>query len=222
MKRFISVGLGTFGSYVAATLADLGHEVIAIDVDEQRIDTVGPRVTRAVVGDGRDKEILRQIGAENADVAVVSTGDDMSASILAVMALQDLNVGEIYVKVISQDHARIMRKMGVNETVLPERDTAVDLGTRIARGGALRKYIHLGEEFSLQEMNVPQEWIGKTLRKLDLHRQYRVTIIARHDIKNDEIDSPPDPDTPLEKTDTLLVAGRDDKLQQVASVAYAS
>ncbi len=179
---------------------------------------VGPHVTHAVVGDARDRETLERIGAADADVGVGSTGDDMSASILAVMALQDLGVPRIYVKVISEDHARIMRKMGVTETVLPERDTAIDLGTRIARGGSLRKYIHLGEAFSIQEMNVPPSWIGRTLRELDLHRQYRVTIIARHDIETDAIDSPPDPDTPLGETDTLLVAGRDDSLRRVASV----
>lgn len=218
MIRFISVGLGTFGSHVAMTLAEKGHEVIAIDIDENRIDELGRHVTRAVVGDARDKNTLEQIGAEDADAAVVSTGDDMSASILAVMALQDLGVREIYVKVISEAHARIMSKMNVTETVLPERDTAVDLATRIVRGGTVHKYIHLGEEFSIQEMDTPTSWTGKTLRELDLHRRFQVSIIARHDTITDEINSPPDPDTPLQSTDALLVAGRDDNLRRVAEL----
>lgn len=218
MKRFISVGLGTFGAHVARTLGEKGHEVVAIDIDEARVDALGPHVARAAVGDGCDKETLQQIGAEKADAAIVSTGDDMSASILAVMALQDLGVEEVYVKVISEDHARIMRKMGVTETVLPERDTALDLATRIARGEAVHKYIHLGEEFSIQEMDTPESWAGKTLRELDLHRRFHVSVIARHDTLTDAIASPPDPDTPIEKTDTLLVAGRDDNLRRVTEI----
>lgn len=218
MQRFISVGLGTFGSYVAATLSDKGHEVIAIDIDERRIDSLSSRVTIAVVGDARDKETLDQIGAGDADVAVVSTGEDISASILSVLALQDLGVAHIHVKVISKDHARIMRKMGVTETVLPERDTAIDLATRLARGGELRKYIHLGEEFSIQEMNVPDSWVGQSLRDLDLQRRFHITIIARHDTQSDDIESPPNPDVALGETDTLLVAGRDDSLQRVLKV----
>lgn len=218
MQRFISVGLGTFGSYVAQTLHEKGHEVIAIDIEEQRVDSLGQHVTRAVVGDGREKETLEQIGASEADVAVVSTGDDMSACILAVLALQDLGVETIYVKVLSEDHARVMHRLGVTETVLPERDTAQDLAIQLARGGEVRKYVHLGHEFSIQEMNVPDSWTGQTLRALDLHRTHKVTIIARHDTMADVIDSPPDPDVPLESNDTLVVAGRDDKLQRLLQV----
>jgi len=218
MKRFIIVGLGNFGASIAEALFEKGHEVVAIDIDEDRVDEVGPRVTRAVAGDARERDMLEHIGAEDANMGVVSTGDDMSASILAVLGLQDLGVEEIYVKVISHEHARIMHKLGATETVLPERDSARDLATRIARGGDVRKYIHLGHEFSIQEMNVPDSWTGHTLRDLDLHRKYKISVIARHDIATDAIDSPPDPDTPLKDTDTLLVAGRDDNLRRVTQI----
>jgi trk system potassium uptake protein TrkA len=218
MKRFISVGLGTFGAHVARTLNEKGHEVIAIDIDETRVDDLGPQVTSAVVGDARDKDTLEQIGAGEADVGVISTGDDMTASILAAMALQDLGVEVIYVKVISEDHARIMEKLGVRQTVLPERDTAQDLAIQLARGGEVRKYVHLGHEFSIQEMAVPEDWIGQTLRTLDLHRTHRITVIARHDTLSDTLTSPPEPDTELKQTDTLLVAGRDDNLRRVAEM----
>lgn len=218
MKRFISVGLGTFGAHVARTLNEKGHEVIAIDIDETRVDDLGPQVTSAVVGDARDKDTLEQIGAGEADAGVISTGDDMTASILAAMALQDLGVEVIYVKVISEDHARIMEKLGVRQTVLPERDTAQDLAIQLARGGEVRKYVHLGHEFSIQEMAVPEDWIGQTLRTLDLHRTHRITVIARHDTLSDTLTSPPEPDTELKQTDTLLVAGRDDNLRRVAEM----
>lgn len=218
MKRFIVVGLGTFGSSVAQALFEKGHEVVAIDIDETRVDKVGPDVTRAVVGDAREPETLERIGAGDADAGVVSTGEDMSASILAVLGLQDLGVEEIHVKVISDPHVRIMDKLGTTGTVLPERDSARNLATRIARGRDVRKYVHLGEEFSIQEMDVPESWQGQTLRELDLHRKFKISVIARHETLGDVIDSPPDPDTQLKSTDTLLVAGRDDNLRRVADV----
>lgn len=218
MQRFVLVGLGTFGADVATTLSEKGHEVVAIDIDEARVDQIGPQVTSAVVGDGRDRDTLEQIGAADADVGVVSTGDDMSACILSVLALQDLGVETIYVKVISRDHARVMNNLSVTETVHPEHDTAQNLATQLARGSEVRKYVHLGHEFSIQEMTVPESWRGQTLRELDLHRTHRVSIIARYDTGTDELDSPPDADTPLATADTLIVAGRDDNLERVLEV----
>jgi len=218
MKRFIVVGLGKFGASVAQALFEKGHEVIAIDTDEARVDKMGPEVTRAVVGDARDHEVLERIGAGDADAAVVSTGEDMSASILAVLGLKDLGIEEIHVKAISEPHVRIMEKLGTTGTVLPERDSARDLATRIARGRDVRKYVHLGEEFSIQEMDVPDSWQGKTLRELDLQREFKISVIARHETLSDAIDAPPDPNTELKRTDTLLVAGRDDNLRRVADV----
>ena len=218
MKRFVVVGLGTFGSNVAHALFEKGHEVVAIDVDERQVDKAGPDVSRAVVGDARERDTLERLGAKDADAGVVSTGEDMSASILAVLNLQDLGVEEIYVKVLSEPHARIMDKLGVVGTVLPERDSARDLATRIARGRDVRKYVHLGEEFSIQEMDVPGSWQGERLRDLDLHRKYKISVIARHETVDDVIDSPPDPDTALKPSDTLLVAGRDDNLRRVADI----
>jgi trk system potassium uptake protein TrkA len=111
-----------------------------------------------------------------------------------------------------------MDKLGVVGTVLPERDSARDLATRIARGRDVRKYVHLGEEFSIQEMDVPGSWQGERLRDLDLHRKYKISVIARHETMDDVIDSPPDPETALKSTDTLLVAGRDDNLRRVADI----
>jgi trk system potassium uptake protein TrkA len=218
MKRFVIVGLGKFGSSVAQTLFEKGHEVVALDIDEARVDAMGPNVTRAVVGDARELEMLERVGAGNADAGVVSTGEDMSASILATLGLQDIGVEEIHVKVISDPHIRIMEKLGVHGTILPERDSARNLATRIARGRDVRKYVHLGEEFSIQEMDVPESWQGHTLRELDLHRKFRISVIARHETMSDTLDSPPDPDTELKATDTLLVAGRDEKLRRVAEI----
>lgn len=216
-KRFIVVGLGNFGSSVAESLFTMGHDVIAIDAHERAVDRIARRVTRAVLGDGRTIETLEKIGARGSDAGVVSTGDDITASILATLALHDLGVREVYVKVISFDHARVLEKMGVTETIFPERESGLRLATRIVSPGILN-YVRLGSGFSIQEMSVPNSWISRSLRELELPRRYRVSVIALHDVLRDEMIAVPDPDAPLKPSDTLLVAGRDADLELAAAV----
>lgn len=215
MKRFVIIGLGNFGSAVAAALHDAGHDVTTVDVNEEAVDRMARLVTRAAVGDGRNIDVLRRIGAEGADAGVVSTGDDITASILGCLALRDLGVNQIYVKVISPDHARVMEKMGVTETIFPERESGLRLATRLASTGILN-YIRVGPSFGIQELAVPGSWIGQSLRQLELPRTYKVSIIAVHDVLRDELVPLPDPDAPLKDSDTLLMLGRDADLARIA------
>jgi trk system potassium uptake protein TrkA len=215
MKRFVVIGLGNFGSSVAEALHAKGHEVIAIDPSEIAVDRIAPFVSRAAVGDGRSIQVLEKIGAKGADAGVVSTGDDITASILATMVLHDLKVRDVYVKVISRDHARVMERIGVTETVFPERESALSLGIRMS-GSALLNYVQLGPGFSVQEMGVPQVWSGQTLRALELRRRYSISVVAVHDVLTDQIVANPDPDAPLKDSDAILVAGRDEDLARAA------
>lgn len=215
MKRYVVVGLGNFGSGVAESLHAQGYDVVAIDVDERAVDQIGPHVTRAAVGDGRDARVLERAGARDAEAAVVSTGDDITASILSSLALRDLGVKDVYVKVVSLDHARVMEKLGVTETVFPERESALRLGTRIAARGILN-YVRLGAGFGIQEMAVPEEWIGRSIRELDLRRRFGISVIAVHDVLTDQMIPVPDPDAPLKDSDTLLVSGTEDDLARLA------
>jgi trk system potassium uptake protein len=178
MKRIIVVGLGNFGSAVADALARKGHDVIAIDRNASSVDKISRRVTRAVVADGTDVSVLREIGGERADVAVIGTGHDITASILALLAMQDLKIPAVYMKVISETHARAAEKLGVTGTVFPERDTGRRLAESLSSQAVLN-YVPLGSGFSLQEMAVPDAWVGKSLRELDLRKRYKVSVGGR-------------------------------------------
>jgi trk system potassium uptake protein TrkA len=217
MKRFVIIGLGNFGSGVAEALHRAGHDVIALDTSEHAVDRIAQFVGRAAVGDGKDVRILERLGAGDADAAVVSTGDDITASVLTTLSLRDVGVREIYVKVISKDHARVMEKLGVTETIFPERESAIRLGHRIA-SQTLLNYIQLGGGFSIQEMAVPDAWVGQSLRQLEVPRRFRISVIAVHDVLTDEMAPVPDPDAPLKESDTLLIAGKDEHLARVAKV----
>lgn len=217
MKRFVVVGLGNFGSSVAEALYADGHDVTTIDTNEAAVDRIARRVTRAAVGDGTQVETLLQIGAKDADAGIVSTGDDISASILTTLALKDIDIPEIYVKVISLDHARVLDKLGVTETIFPERESGQRLATRIESRSILN-YVRLGPDFSIQEMAVPEDWIGQSLRKLMLPRRFRISVVAVHDMLHDQIIPVPDPDSPLKESDTLLISGHDKDLARAARV----
>jgi trk system potassium uptake protein TrkA len=215
VERFVIIGLGNFGSSVAEALYGQGHDVIALDVREERVDQVAHHVSRAAVGDGRQTETLENAGAEDADAAVVSTGDDLAASILATMALRDLEVADICVKVISSEHARVMRRLGVTETVFPERESALNLASRLS-DRAIINYVHMSGDLSIQEMVVPEAWQGRSLRDLALRAEHGLSVVAVHDVGNDDVTVPPDPDAPLAETDTLLLAGTNDSLDHIS------
>lgn len=217
MKRYIIIGLGNFGAAVAETLYGLGHEVVALDSDPDRVEGVADVVSHAVVGDGCDPRTLKRLGVEDADVAVVSTGSDVTASAMAALVLRDLGVPEVYVKVISPIHARLIEKIGVTETIFPERESGIRLGHRVSTGSLLN-FVTLAPGFSLQEMAVPADWEGRSLRELELPRKWGITVVGVRDVLHGEIHTLPDPDAPLLESDTLLIAGPDDRLAAAAAV----
>lgn len=221
MDRFVVVGLGNFGSSVTRTLYQHGHEVIAVDTDAAAVDDIAPHCSRAAHGDGREVAVLKELGADEADAAVVSTGDDLTASILATMALHDVGVENVYVKIISDNHARIMKQLGATEVVFPERESGFNLASRISEKGVVN-YVRMGHDLSVQELVVPEQWQGHTLRELSVRAEHHLSVVAIHDTTVDEIIVPPDPNDTLEHTDTLIVAGTDEAIKNVADMASAT
>lgn len=217
-KRFVVVGLGTFGSGVAETLYAEGHEVVAVDRNETAVDRAAAYASRAVVGDARVRDVLERAGARQADAAVVSTGEDLGASLLVVLALRDLGVKEIFAKALSADHARIFSRLGVTESVIPERESARNLAFRMVRSDSLLNYVELNEDLSLQEMTVPASWEGQTLRALELRARFGVSVVAVHDVLTDRMTPAPDPDAPLLDTQTLVITGTRANLARIATV----
>lgn len=213
MKRFLVIGLGNFGSTAAASLYSLGHEVIVVDRDPDVIDRAGDHSTYAVAGDGGDRAVLDEIDARSADAAIISIGENLAASILALLAVRDLGISEIYVKVVSTEHKRIALAVGATETVFPEREAAEGLASRLT-SGKLVHYVQYSDSFAIQEMAVPSGWCGKPLRELAVRERHDIQVVAVHDMLTDGI-AIPDPDRPLTMSDGLLVAGAPAALSKV-------
>lgn len=214
MNRYIVVGLGHFGSWAARALYAQGHEVIAVERRADLVDRYGAEVTRAVAGDATERALLEEIGAADADAAIVSTGGDLAATILATQALRDLGVEEIYVKVASREAARALERFDVRETIFPEREAADRLAHRIVSKTVL-EYVPLGEEHSLQEIIIPDAWLGKTLRELSLPQRHGVQVVAVYDVLTDTLDVVPDPDEPLKDSDVAIIAGSNRTLEEL-------
>ena len=212
MKRFIVIGLGHFGSWAAQSLYAQGHEVIAVERRGELVDRYADQVTRGVVGDGSDRELLEEIGADQADAAVISTGGDLATSILATIALRDLGVEDIYVKVTSREAARAVDAFGVRDTIFPEREVADRLAHHITSTTVL-DYVSLTEHHSIQEIAIPESWLGKTLKELSLPQEHGIQVVAIYHVLTDTMDVVPDPDEPLTESDVAIVAGRDENVR---------
>lgn len=217
MQRIVVVGLGNFGMAVAESLADKGVDVIAVDRRQELVDRIAQRAARAVVGDGTNADVLRDVGCESADVGIVATGDDITASILAVMALRDTGVGEIHVKVISEAHGRVVEKLGVTSTVFPERDSGRRLAEAVSTTEIL-SYFPLGDDFALQEMAVPDSWLGRSLKELEMRGRFNITVVAVRDVLTGTIIGVPDPEALLKDSDTLFVSGAKSDLARVTKL----
>jgi trk system potassium uptake protein TrkA len=214
MKRFVVIGLGRFGSWVARALHREGFEVIAMDTDEDLVDRFAHEVTRCVAADGTDPAVLRQIGAAGADAAIISTGENLAATILATLALREVGVATIYAKVSSARAAQAIERFDIAGTIFPERESAERMARRLSSTTIL-DYISLGEHYSIQEMAIPDSWIGRSLRDLQLPREHGVQVVALYDVLTDVWTVVPDPDAPLKESDVAIVAGDDQTLKRL-------
>ena len=215
MKRFVVIGLGSFGSWIARALFDQGFDVIAIDRNAALVDEHADGVTRCVVGDATDPDVLREVGAEEADAGVVSTGTDLAATILAIMALKEVGVQDIYVKVFDRRAAEAVERFDVREMIFPEQEAAYRLARRLASTTVL-DYVPLGGDYSIQEMAIPDDWIGRSLRDLALPTTRGVQVVALYDVLTGRWRVVPDPTALLKESDVAIVAGPDGTLAALA------
>lgn len=204
MKAYLVIGLGRFGQALARQLCTLGGEVLAMDVRGDLVQQISADVTHAVVGDAKDKEVLRALGAKDFDCAIVAIGDDLAASVLVVMNLMELGVPYVVCKAHDETYRRVLEKLGVNRVVIPEQENAQRLGRSLHSHNVL-EYIELSEEYGILEIPAPKDWVDKTLREIDVRAKIGVNIIAvEHQGK--KIISPPG-DYRIGKEDVLAVLG---------------
>lgn len=210
-KQCVVIGLGEFGTSVALALEEQGCEVLAIDKDEERIEAVMNHVTHAVAGNAADPEVLNSLGIRNFDVAIVTIGNNLEASIMATILVKESGVPYVLAKAQNNLHAEVLQKIGADKVVFPERA----MGVRVARNllaGHFIDMIELSDQFSIVEVNTPASWVGKNLMELDL-RKKGLNIIARKD--GDMVETVLDPKKILAGKDVYIIFGSNDALQHL-------
>ena len=177
MKSYAVIGLGRFGSFVATGLYNYGEDVLAIDSSEEHINGIADRVTRAVVADARNKEVLKSLGVAECDVAVVGIASDLAASVLITMNLKSLGVPTVICKAHDDTHREILEKLGADRVIIPERDVSEKTAASLAKPNIL-EFVELSEDYGIVECNAPAAWMGKKILDLNIRAKYGVNILA--------------------------------------------
>ena len=215
MRRIAVIGLSTFGTLLVRTLAEERCYVLAVDLNEQKINMIRDVANEAAIADARDPRALEALRLHEYDVVVLSLGEPLDASLLAALHLRDLNVRQILAKAMSEDHRRLLQRVGVADVIFPEGDMAQRTAYTLARPQLLDT-LQLSEEISLIEIAPPKELVGHSLAELNLRQKYGVTVVAIRDLLRHDLRVNPDPHALITESDALLVLGKEENVQHFA------
>jgi len=212
MKSYIVVGLGRFGSAIAEELCELGNEVLAMDTRNELIQKISSKVTTAVDGDARDLDVLRAIGVQDFDCGIVAVGSDLATGVLVTLNLKELGVKTVVCKAQNEMQKRALEKIGADQVLIPERETALKLAQRLTSGSVL-DFIELSKDYGIAEISVPRDWCGKSLSEMNIRAKYGLNVIAVK--RENEFYVSPRADFAVQDGDILVVIGRDTDLTRV-------
>lgn len=212
MKQIVVIGCGRFGMSLSTTLEKLGNEVMVIDKDEEVINSIANKVTHAIVCDVTVEGSLNELGLGNFDLCVVAIGSDYKASIVATVEAKEIGIPKIIAKATDSVQAMVLKKIGADRVIIPERDMGIRVANTISNFNILDS-INLSDEYSLVEISPISEWIGKSIKDSEVRNKYHVNIVA---IKTkDGLEINVLADYVIKDSDVLLVAGRNDCISKL-------
>lgn len=211
MKNILLIGLGRFGRHIALQLNKLGHEVMAVDSNEERVNEILPIVTDAQIGDSTNTEFLKSLGIGNFDVCIVTIGGNFQNSLETTSLLKELGAKLVVSRAERDVQEKFLLRNGADEVVYPEKQVANWAAIRYT-ADHIRDYIEVDDAHAIFEVEVPEEWIGKTVGELDIRRKYSINIMATKE--NGKINMAVSPETVLTDNITLLVLGAYKELQK--------
>ena len=217
-KQFAVIGLGNFGFYLATTLYQKGHEVLAVDVDSRRVQEIRDNVSRAVIADATDPKAVRELELADMDAVMIAIGSNLNNSILATLNTKDAGVKRILAKAVSDAHRRILLKIGASEIYFPEKDLALTAAERLANPNLI-EYIPLMEDHSIAQLAPPKDFIGKTLAELDLINKYGIQIVAVKELIPNNNVSIPTGRFVIKDSDVLVMIGPEKQMARLRELA---
>ena len=211
------IGLGRFGSSVARSLYNLGHDVLAMDVDEEKVQTMMGQVTYPVNGNGTNEAVLRELGISDYNAAVVAVGSDVVASVLACVLLKTMGVNYIVARASNELHGNTLERIGVDKVIHAESEMGVRLAHNLFNPN-LQEYLELAPNFGMSRMRVPEGFVDKSLKELGFagpRDKYGLAVLAIK--RGKDITLNPDNDERLQVGDLVVLAGRDEFLERLPS-----
>lgn len=226
-KRFVAadtsdsimvIGLGRFGTAVASSLVELGHQVLAVDTSAERVQSLADDLPHVVQADTSDPELLKQLSVLDFSHVVVAIGHDLEASVLTTLNLNQLGVSDIWVKAHSEAHGRIVKRLGAHHVIFPERD----MGERVAHlvTGKMIDFIEFVDGFAIAKTGTPRELYNQTLAQASVRRRFNITVMG---VKRADVPFiVAQPDTVLLPDDILIVAGETPDVEAFAALAIVT
>ncbi len=211
-KEFAVIGLGRFGSNLAETLHDMGYSVLGIDINEAKVQKNVDNCTHVVEADATEESTLRSLGIGNFDVVVVSIGHNLESSVLVTLTVKELGVPLVIAKASSDVHGKLLRRVGADRIVFPERDMGVRLANYLALDNIV-DFLEVTPDVSIVEASSTPGMHGYTLRDMDLRAKYDINVVAIRRDTNDVVVAP-SPDDPIEKGDILVILGSNEAVRK--------
>lgn len=211
-KEFVVFGIGKFGLSVAEALADNGCQVMAVDAEQSRVAEIAEHVTYAVCADVTDAEAMHSLGIRNFDGAIVAIGENLEASVLATIMSKELGIPYVLAKAQTELQAKVLKKVGADKIIFPEKETGIRIAHNLV-GGNFFDSIELSNKYSMMNFDIPEEWIGKSLRELNLRVTKKINVIGIK--RGDNFEITPDADAPLLEDDVIVIIGSNQVLNKL-------
>ncbi len=211
MKSILLIGLGRFGKHIAMNLHRLGHEVMVVDDNEDRVNEILSYVTNAQIGDSTNVEFLESLGVKNFDICFVAIGKDFQSSLETTSILKELGAKLVVSRAASAVHSKFLLRNGADEVIYPEKQVAKWASIRYSADHIL-DYIELDDSHAIFEVSVPKSWIGLSIGQLDIRKKYNINIMGVK--QNGKMNVSVTPDTILTENKTMLVLGEYKALQK--------
>ena len=216
MKKYVTIGLGNFGFNLSNSLEKNGCEVLGIDTSREVVDRAKDFVSHAVIGDASNRDVLESLMLKDFDGAIVSLGQDMASSILIALYLIEIGVKKIIVRAISEDHGKILEKIGVHEVIFPEKDIAERIADQLSLVNAM-DYLPLGHDYGIVEVKAPGSFVGKTLKELQITAKYQSQIVGI--LTGEEMKMPPAADDEIHKSSVLTILGKFENIAKIKDLS---
>lgn len=211
MKSILLIGLGRFGRHIAMKLYDMGHEILAIDIDEERVNSALSFVTNAQIGDSTNEDFLSSLGIRNFDVCIVTIGDNFQNSLETASLLKEYGARKVIARAATGVQEKFLLRNGADEVVYPEKQLATWTAIRCSSDHVL-DYIELDHDYAIFELDIPENWVGKTVVQLDIRKKYGINILGIKE--KGKWDMSVSADTILDAEKSILVLGHEKEIQK--------